>query len=138
MRDLEAMSITFMPIGYVETEVQQLPRHCTVSDVEGTLVIDKEYAEGLRDIKQGDRIAVIFHFHKSPPFSPDLLIQKPRSRNEKKGVFSICTPRRPNPIGLSVLEVCDRKQNILHVKGLDMMHGTPILDIKPYVDMPAK
>jgi tRNA-Thr(GGU) m(6)t(6)A37 methyltransferase TsaA len=100
--------------------------------VAGRLIIDEIYREGLRDIEAGQRIVVIFHFHQSPPFSADLLVQKPPNREEKMGVFSICSPIRPNPIGMSVLEVLGVEENVIQVKRLDMIDGTPILDIKPY------
>lgn len=122
----------FRPIGYVRTEAKEIPRHWSISEVTGELVIHPEYKEGLRDIKPGEKIVVLFCFHRSPPFTQDKLIQKPPHRSEKKGVFSTCSPIRPNPIGLSVLEVLEVRGNIIKVKGLDMFDGTPILDIKPY------
>ncbi|WP_353686790.1 tRNA (N6-threonylcarbamoyladenosine(37)-N6)-methyltransferase TrmO [Thermodesulfovibrio sp. 3462-1] len=124
----------FKPIGYVKTKAESLPRHWSVSDVEGEIVIKPEYQPGLRDIKAGDKIVVIFCFHKSPAFSPEKLIQKPPHLNETRGVFSTCSPHRPNPIGLSVLEVIDVRDNIIKVRRLDMYDGTPILDIKPYIE----
>jgi tRNA-Thr(GGU) m(6)t(6)A37 methyltransferase TsaA len=127
------MAITMEPIGVVRTETDKVPRHWTVSDVKGTLVIDKQYQKGLKDIQAGQQIVVIFHFHKSPNFKSDFLVQKPPHRNEKLGVFSICSPNRPNPLGMSVLDVLQIKDNIICVQGLDMMDGTPILDIKPFV-----
>ena len=126
------MNIDLKPIGFVQTDVEQVPRHWTVSDVEGKLVIDEAYLKGLRDIEVGQRIVVIFHFHQSRPFSSDFLIQKPPTREERMGVFSICSPIRPNPIGMSVLEVLGVEENIIQVRRLDMIDGTPILDIKPY------
>jgi hypothetical protein len=65
------MSIELRPIGFVRTDAEVLPRHWSVSEVEGTLVIDEEYSEGLRGIGPGQRIVVLFHFHRSPRFSPD-------------------------------------------------------------------
>jgi len=127
------MQVTLNSIGTAHTDAATLPRHWTVSDVEGTLVIDPQYTTALADIAVGQRIVVLFHFHKSPPFSPDLLKQTPPHREQPMGVFSICSPRRPNPIGLSVLEVLAREANVLHVRGMDMLDGTPILDIKPHI-----
>jgi tRNA (Thr-GGU) A37 N-methylase len=69
------MSIELRPIGFVRTDAQELPRHWSVSEAEGTLVIDEEYSEGLRGIRAGQRIVVILHFHRSPGFSPELLRQ---------------------------------------------------------------
>ncbi|RLG12886.1 tRNA (N6-threonylcarbamoyladenosine(37)-N6)-methyltransferase TrmO [Candidatus Pacearchaeota archaeon] len=123
----------FKPIGYVRTEAEKVPRHWSISDLEGELVIDEKYKAGLRDIKPGDKIVVIFCFHKSPPFTLDKLIQHPPHKNEFYGVFSTCSPIRPNPIGLSILDVIDIKENIIKVRRIDMFDGTPILDIKPYI-----
>ena len=137
MRNEKKMEpVVLHPIGVVRTDCKKLPRHWTCSDVEGELVIDERYEQGLCDIKEGDRIVVLFHFHKSPPFSPEMLRQTPPHRNRKLGVFSICSPRRPNPLGLSVLRVLQVNGCTLLVKGLDMIDGTPILDIKPFVTAP--
>ena len=129
------MSIELRPIGFVRTDVRELPRHWTVSDVEGTLVIDEEYLEGLRDIEAGQRIVVIFHFHRSPGFSPELLRQTSGQTGRETGVFSICSPVRPNPLGMSVLEVLGVRGTSVDVKRLDMLDGTPVLDIKPHVEL---
>jgi tRNA-Thr(GGU) m(6)t(6)A37 methyltransferase TsaA len=89
--------------------------------------------KGLKDIQGGQQIVVIFHFHKSQVFTPDLLVQQPQHRNEKRGVFSICSPNRPNPVGMSVLDVLRVEDNVIYVQGFDMLDGTPILDLKPFV-----
>ena len=127
------MSIRLQSIGTAHTTAQHVPRHWTLSDVAGTLVIDPAYVDGLSDICAGQKIVVLFHFHKSPPFSPAFLKQTPPHRKQAQGVFSICSPRRPNPIGLSVLTVLERSENVLRVRGMDMIDGTPILDIKPFI-----
>lgn len=121
-------------IGFVRTDAEELPRHWSISDVEGTLVIDEEYSEGLRDIEGGQRIVVIFHFHRSPEFSPELLRQTSGHTGREMGVFSTCSPIRPNPIGMSVVEVLGIRGANIDVRKLDMLDGTPILDIKPYVE----
>lgn len=128
----------FKPIGFIRTNSDKVPRHWSISDVEGEIVIEPEYKLGLRDIKAGDRIVVLFVFHKSPAFIPEKLIQKPPHLNETKGVFSTCSPHRPNPIGLSVLEVLEVRENVIKVKGVDMFDGTPVLDIKPYTEYESK
>ncbi|WP_448590209.1 tRNA (N6-threonylcarbamoyladenosine(37)-N6)-methyltransferase TrmO [Thermodesulfobium sp.] len=124
----------FKPIGYVRNKSVSVPRHWSVSDIEGELVIDSQYKDGIKDIKAKEKICVIFCFHKSPPFSQEKLTQKPPHIDAEKGVFSICSPYRPNPIGLSVLEVLEKSENVIKVRRLDMLDGTPILDIKPYVE----
>lgn len=63
------MAIEFKPIGYVRTKATSLPRHWSVSQVEGRLEIDPEYLEGLKDIEPGQRLVVLFHFHRSSPFT---------------------------------------------------------------------
>ena len=127
------MMIEWKPIGFLRTNEKNVPRHWTVSEVEGTLIIDEKYLEGCKDIKTGQRIVVLFFFHQSPGFTPDDLSQTPPSRSERIGIFSICSPIRPNPIGLSVLDVLGVEKISIHVKGVDMVNGTPILDIKPHV-----
>ena len=128
------MSVTMEPIGFVQTEAQNVPRHWSVSDVEGVLIIDDKYRQGLKDVKAGQRIVVIFHFHRSQKFTSSFLTQTPPHRGRNLGVFSICSPIRPNPIGMSILDVVGIQGNRISVKGLDMEDGTPILDIKPHIE----
>ena len=128
------MSIELKPIGFVRTDAEELPRHWSVSEVEGTLVIDEGYSEGLRDIEPGQRIVVIFHFHRSPRFSPEFLRQTSGQDGREAGVFSLCSPIRPNPVGMSVLEVLGVRGANVDVRRLDALDGTPILDIKPHIE----
>ncbi|MFO7839667.1 MAG: tRNA (N6-threonylcarbamoyladenosine(37)-N6)-methyltransferase TrmO [Desulfosalsimonadaceae bacterium] len=127
------MKIELEPIGTFYTDAQDIPRHWSISEVTGRIEIDQRYAEGLKSIKAGDRIVVLFHFHKSGSFTPQKLVQNPPHRNKAMGVFSICSPYRPNPIGLSVLEVVAVEGSVLTVRHADMIDGTPIIDIKPYI-----
>ena len=126
------MGLEMEPIGLVSTEAKNIPRHWSLSDVEGKLIINERYREGLSDISIGQRIFVIFNFHLSPKFTPDFIRVKPPGHDRALGVFSTGSPFRPNPIGLSVLEVLGREGNVIRVKGLDMVDQTPILDIKPF------
>ena len=128
------MSIELRPIGFVRTDAEVLPRHWSVSEVEGTLVIDEEYLEGLRGIGPGQRIVVIFHFHRSPGFSSEYLRQTSGQDGREAGVFSLCSPIRPNPVGMSVLEVFGVRGANVDVRRLDALDGTPILDIKPHIE----
>jgi tRNA-Thr(GGU) m(6)t(6)A37 methyltransferase TsaA len=132
--------IAFQPIGVVRTPAQSVPRHWTLSDVRGTLVIDNRFLPGLADIHPGQRIVVLFCFHKSRAFTSADLKQVPGGQSDRspRGVFSICSPYRPNPIGLSVVTVERVEANRLHVRGLDMFDGTPILDIKPQIESPQQ
>lgn len=121
------------PIGHVRTAVRNVPKHFSISQVEGDLVLENQYRDGMEGIEPGDRIVVLFAFHESPPFSSEYLKQHPRGdlRRKKRGVFSLCSPLRPNPLGLSVVEVLSVSETVIRVKGIDMRDGTPILDIKP-------
>ncbi|MFP4180190.1 MAG: tRNA (N6-threonylcarbamoyladenosine(37)-N6)-methyltransferase TrmO [Spirochaetaceae bacterium] len=125
------MHIKTTPIGYSHTEVETVPNFYKTSKVTGKLIIEKKYSDGLKDILPGNMINVIFFFHKSPTFTNAYLRVTPPHREQERGVFSTRSPVRPNPIGLSELEVLDVEENIIYVKGLDMIDGTPILDIKP-------
>ena len=128
------MNVSMTPIGVFHTEEKHIPRHWTISQVVGNLVIGKKFQEGLRNIHPGQKIMVIFQFHQSLPFEKKHLIQKPKHKDHEMGVFSICSPLRPNPIGVSILKVLKIKENIITVIHADMIDGTPILDIKPYVE----
>jgi len=132
MREARA-EVVLRAIGRVRSDASTVPRHWSVSDVEGALVVEPEYEGGLAGIEAGQKIVVLFHFHKSPDFSPGLLQQTPPGGAGPRGVFTICSPRRPNPIGLSVLDVLGVEGNVVRVRGLDMFDGTPILDIKPHI-----
>lgn len=127
------MKIEMEPIGTFYTEEKDVPRHWSISKAKGRIEIDPAYQKGLQDVEKGQQIVVLFYFHKSPRFTSDLLIQKPPHRERPFGVFSICSPRRPNPIGFSVLRVTDARDNVIYVENIDMIDQTPILDIKPLV-----
>ena len=104
-----------------------------MSQEKGTLEIHPEFVSALRDIETGQKIVVLFHFHKSPAFNSGYLFQNPPHRASSRGVFSICSPIRPNAIGMSVVEVINKDHGHIEVKHIDMIDGTPILDIKPLV-----
>ncbi len=101
--------LIFKPIGYVRHQHQDVPRHWSCSDLEGELVINPEWQAGLEGLKAGDLVVVLFFFHLSPPFAAEYLRQKPPHGQDFQGVFSLCSPRRPNPIGLSVVKILDIK-----------------------------
>lgn len=122
--------IKLHPIGYVSTDVQDVPNFYTISEVEGRLVIDQQYLPGLLEIEAGMEILVVFQFHKSPHFTQERLRVTPPRQEMPRGVFTTRSPIRPNPIGISKLKVLRRENNIIYVCNLDMLDGTPILDIK--------
>lgn len=131
MTDERPLSVSLKPIGWVRHNAADVPRHWAVSELEGILEIQSAYLDGLADIAVGQKIMVLFCFDQSPPFTADHLKQETRHSREIKGIFSICAPIRPNPIGLSVVDVLAVDGCRLRVRGLDMYDGTPLLDIKP-------
>jgi len=98
--------------------------------VNGTVEIFPEYAEGLKDIEGFSHIALLYHFHLSKGAA---LIVKPYMDSEAHGVFAMRGPSRPNAIGISVVRLVKVEGNILHIQDVDIVDGTPLLDIKPYV-----
>ena len=103
--------------------------------IEGELEIEEEFADGLTDIEGFSHVFVIFGFHKSEGYK---LLTIPFLDDTPRGVFATRSPHRPNPIGLTVLKVIDRQENTIRVSGMDMIEGTPILDIKPYTPRDQK
>ena len=90
----------------------------------------EEFADGLNDIDGFSHITCLYWFHKSGKFSP---LAKPFLDSQLRGLFAIRHPNRPNPVGISTVELLERKENVLVVKNIDVLDGTPLLDIKPYV-----
>ena len=97
--------------------------------VKGTVEIFPEYARGLKDIEGFSHIILIYHFHLVKKTS---LIAKPFMDDEPHGIFAIRGPSRPNPIGFSIVRLTSVRDNILYIRDLDILDGTPLLDIKPY------
>lgn len=98
--------------------------------IHGTVEVFQEYTEGLKDIDGFSHVILVYHFHLSKKSS---LRVKPFMDDQTHGVFSTRAPNRPNPIGISVVQLVKIEGNILQVKDLDIVDGTPLLDIKPYV-----
>jgi tRNA (adenine37-N6)-methyltransferase len=99
-------------------------------EAEGVLDIRAEFEPGLTDIEGFSHLYVIWAFDRSEGFN---LVVTPPSDVQPHGVFATRSPRRPNPIGLTVVELLYREGTVLRVRGIDMLDGTPILDIKPYL-----
>ena len=98
--------------------------------VQGKIEIFDEFQEGLLDLEQFSRIILIYPFHKSQGYSLQVI---PFLDTRKHGVFATRAPRRPNAIGISIVKMLEIEGNVIHVKGIDVLDGTPLLDIKPYV-----
>jgi len=124
--------ILFPPIGHVENDSHRPAPPEQIRAQESRLVLEEEFAEGLEGLQARDKLTVVFHFHLSQDYE---LRQHPRGdvSHPKRGVFSLCSPRRPNPIGVSFVDLVRREGRVLVVEGLDALNGTPLLDIKPFV-----
>ena len=122
------------PIGYVRSpygDAREVPKGLgTKHNAEGILEINPELELGLTDIEGFSHLFVIWIFNRSEGFE---LLGTPPSDNRPHGVFATRSPKRPNPIGLTVVELLRREGSRLHVRGVDMLDDTPILDIKPYL-----
>ena len=98
-----------------------------------TIEFKKEYQEGLKDLDGFSHLYLIYYFHKVPNHKL-LVVPFNDETNTPRGVFSTRTPLHPNQIGLSVVELVSIKENIVTIKGIDILDGTPLLDIKPYIE----
>jgi tRNA-Thr(GGU) m(6)t(6)A37 methyltransferase TsaA len=127
-------AITMQPIGFVRSrykETREIPKGLGAKhEAEGILEIKPGFEVGLTDIEGFSHLFVIWVFDRAVGFE---LIGTPPSDNREHGVFATRSPRRPNPIGLTVVELQRREGSRLHVQGVDMLDGTSILDIKPYL-----
>jgi len=122
------------PIGNVRSpyhEGKEIPKGLNAKhDAEGILEIRAEFEPGLKDIEGFSHLYVIWAFDRSEGCD---LTATPPTDNRPHGVFATRSPRRPNPIGLTVVELLGRDGPLLRVRGVDMLDGTPILDLKPYL-----
>jgi tRNA-Thr(GGU) m(6)t(6)A37 methyltransferase TsaA len=125
---------TSRPIGFVSSpykNASEVPKGLGAKhEADGVLRILPEFEPGLTDIEGFSHLMVVWEFDRSQGFE---LLGTPPSDNRSHGVFATRSPRRPNPIGLSTVELRRREGTELHVRGVDMLDGTPILDIKPYL-----
>ena len=128
---MKKISVDLRVIGVVHSPYKtaaDVPLRCKdwTSDIE----INREYLEGLKDIEDFTHLHVFYWLHKSKGYS---LIVNPPLDTKPHSLFTTRSPHRPNPIGYSVVELIEKKDNILKVKGLDAIEGTPVIDIKPYI-----
>lgn len=130
------MKIEFLPVGIINSPfktTENMPIQPTADkNSEGTIEIFEEYVDGLADLDGFSHIYLIFHLHKS---SVSKLKVIPFLDTVERGVFATRSPSRPNPVGLSVVKLISVTGNILKVEGLDILDGTPLIDIKPFVPM---
>jgi len=128
MRGLETFQ--FRAIGYVENEFQEPTKPDVLTASLSRIALDPALSDGLSGLEPGMALLVVFVFHRAVGHE---LLQHPRGDRSrlKRGVFALRSPNRPNPIGITEVEVVSIKENILTVRGLDAINGTPVLDLKP-------
>jgi tRNA-Thr(GGU) m(6)t(6)A37 methyltransferase TsaA len=127
-------AIAYRPIGVIHSPFKEPSgapiQSVAARNVEGVVELFPQYAEGLRDIEGFSHLILIYHFHLSD--RPSLIV-RPYLDDETHGVFATRAPARPNPIGISVVRLAGVDGTRLHITGVDILDGTPVLDIKPYV-----
>jgi tRNA-Thr(GGU) m(6)t(6)A37 methyltransferase TsaA len=126
-------SIVYKPIGVIRSEHTK-PEETPIQPVysegcQGRAEVFPEFAAGLRDLEGFSHIYLVYHMHRAD--RPQLVV-KPFLQDVERGVFATRAPCRPNPIGLSIVRMVRREGNILYLDGVDVLDGTPLLDIKPY------
>lgn len=126
--------ITYAPIGIIHSpfvKSQGTPiQPAGAAGVPGTVEVFEKYRAGLRDLDGFSHIVLLYHFHRSKGFSLRII---PFMDTRPRGLFATRAPKRPNPIGLSVVRLDGIENGILHIRNVDILDGTPLLDIKPYV-----
>ncbi len=128
------MEIIFKPIGKIISpfrSIKEMPiQPAGAKGIHGKVIIFSEFAEGLKDLDGFSHIILLYHFHRVKESNLTVI---PFLDSKPRGVFATRAPKRPNPIGLSVVRLLDRKNNVLNIENVDILDGTPLLDIKPYV-----
>lgn len=122
--------IEMVPVGYVENDYLEPVYNEEVYNKVSKIALKKEFTEGLYRIEDFEKLYILFYFSKSKGYK---LIHRRHYDGEISGVFASRSPYRPNGIGLTIVELLKVEGNVLHVKGLDAINGTPVLDIKPYI-----
>lgn len=122
--------IEFTPIGYVENDHLEPEHNEDIYQKVSKIILKKEFADGLYRVEELEKLYILFYFSKSKGYK---LIHRRHYDGEISGVFASRSPYRPNGIGLTIVELLKVEGNVLYVKGLDAINGTPVLDIKPYI-----
>jgi tRNA-Thr(GGU) m(6)t(6)A37 methyltransferase TsaA len=130
---MKAPEIELSPIGIIHSpfrEKEGMPLQSVRSQEVGILQVFREYELGLQDIEGFTHLIILYYFHQEPETG---LLVKSCLEESVHGVFATRSPKRPNHIGISTVELIGREGNLLRVSGIDVLDGTPLLDIKPYV-----
>ena len=128
------MTYRMQPIGILHTpfsDKKQTPIQASRSEVRGQVEVFPEFEAGLQDLEGFSHIILLYYFHQADVIS---LMVKPFLDDQQHGLFATRYPSRPNQIGLSIVELISCRAALLEIKGVDMLDGTPLLDIKPYVE----
>jgi tRNA-Thr(GGU) m(6)t(6)A37 methyltransferase TsaA len=123
--------IEFTPIGYVENDYLEPEYREEVYEKVSKIVLREDLVDGLYRVAELEKLYILFYFSRSEGYK---LIHRRRYDGEMSGVFASRSPYRPNGIGLTLVDLLKVEGNVLHVKGLDAINGTPVLDIKPYMN----
>ena len=131
----KSKGITYHPIGIIHSPFK-VTKGTPIQSIAakgncGTIEVFHRYIQGLEDLEGFSHIILVYHFHLSK--KPVMLKVKPYMDDQAHGVFSTRAPKRPNPIGISVVKLVKIEKNILFIEDLDIIDGTPLLDIKPFV-----
>ena len=130
----EKMVMEFEGIGVIRTPFRDLAgmpiQPAGAVGVKGTVEVAQEFEAGLKDLEGFSHVVLLYHFHRSDGYK---LAVVPFMDSVERGVFATRAPKRPNPIGLSVVRLVKIEKNMVYVENVDMLDGTPLLDIKPYV-----
>jgi tRNA-Thr(GGU) m(6)t(6)A37 methyltransferase TsaA len=128
--------ITYLPIGIIHSPFKDITgtpiQPSGARGVRGNIEIESEYVSGLKDLQEFSHIILIYHFHLVQGYDLEV---KPFLDDQHHGVFATRAPRRPNAIGFSVVKLIHITDNILYIEDVDVIDGTPLLDLKPYVPM---
>ncbi len=127
-------SVQYKPIGIIKSPFKQLDgmpiQPIGACGVHGEIQLNEEYKDGLIDLKEFSHIILIYHLHLSNGYS---LMVKPFLDDKKHGIFATRAPKRPNQIGISVVRLENVEGAVVHISNVDIVDGTPLLDIKPYI-----
>ena len=128
----ELPSITLKAIGVVRSKLKQTARR-NCKDVVSEIVVDNSLTEALDNLEEFSHIIVIYWIHRSRRPAPKKVRPMGNPEHALMGVFATRSPDRPNPIGISTVELLGRRENVPVVKNIDVLDGTPLIDIKPYI-----
>ena len=126
--------VKYIPIGIIHSPFKKLEgmpiQPKGAAGIKGTIELFEEYRAGLKDLDGFSHIILLYHLHRSRGFNLQVI---PYMDTKSRGLFATRAPKRPNPIGLSIVQLDRIETGVLYVQNLDVLDGTPLLDIKPYV-----